>query len=391
MQTLLISVFSFFSAYIFGLTASAGRIEALKSNFNTPIRVLLDRGQQEITLKSVLKTVFIKKTGDENWKPLKGQTKIKISPNKTSLLVDGADYKTSTLYIRGGTQHTDPIQYRANFYRGALKLNVSDGRILLTNIIPVEEYLYGQVAGEMSPHWELEALKAQVVAARSYALYMIRHPKSSFYDLEKGTADQVYLGAQSESDRIRVAVESTKNEVVTKGTLPIKTYYHSRCGGHTESAKAVWNTSEKNHKVGVPCPYCRKFPLNWQIKIKAAELFNLLKIPHFERKPFKIGVLKKTPSGRVNEISIEADNKKFAINSEDLRNLLGYTNVKSTRFEISNTPEEVIFDGTGAGHGVGMCQWGAQFLAKKGKTYREILAHYYPSYKISSNTQSLLP
>lgn len=391
MQKVLISFFFFFGAYSFGLTMSAGRNEVVKSNFSTPIRVLLDKGRQEILLKSALKTLFVKSERDNKWRPLKSSVQIKVSPNKTNLLVNGADQKASALYIRGGTQHTDPIQYGSSFYRGALKLNLKSGKIIITNIIPIEDYLYGQVAGEMSPNWELEALKAQVVAARTYALYMIKHPKSIFYDLEKGTADQVYLGAQSESDRIKNAVEATKNEIISNGTLPIKAYYHSRCGGHTESAKAVWNTSEKTHHSGVPCPYCQKFPFTWRSKIKTAELFDLLRIPELDLKPFKIEILRRSPSGRVNELALEKDQKKFAIKSEDLRQIIGYTNMKSTRFEIKKNEDEIIFEGKGSGHGVGMCQWGAQYLAKQGKSYRQILAHYYPLSKIHSPSESYLP
>ena len=109
----------------------------------------------------------------------------------------------------------------------------------------------------------------------------------------------------------------------------------------------------------------------------------------------------KTATGRVKAIAIETGNQKHLISSDDLRHLLGYANVKSARFELKtntenaknakNPEEEIIFQGTGSGHGVGMCQWGAQFLAKQGKTYREILAHYYPSFHLYAPTPPLLP
>jgi len=393
MQLSLFGFVFFFSALSLGFVTSAGRNEVVKPYFNTPLRVLLDKGQQELRMKSVLNSIYLKEPDQEKWIKIGGQAVIQITRNKNNILINGVTYKAHSIYFRGGPQHTDPINYDNHFYRGALKLYLTRSGLILTNIIPLEEYLYGQVAGEMNPNWEMEALKAQVVAARTYALYMIKHPKSSFYDLEKGTSDQVYLGAQSESVRIRKAVESTRNEFVTKELLPIKAYYHSRCGGYTEPASSVWNKMEKHSRIGVPCPYCQRFPYSWKTSVKAKELFNVVKLPFEKLKPFKISISNKSPSGRVKEVLLESNQRKLSVKSEELRHLLGYANVKSTRFEVklNQNEEEIHFEGTGAGHGVGMCQWGAQFLAKQGKSYREILAHYYPSYKISEAQKTFLP
>ncbi len=384
MQLFLLSFLCFYSALLLGLTTSAGRNEVVRSYSNTPLRVLLDKGQQELRIKSALNLIYVKEVDQELWTKFTGQVVIKISRSKKNITINGNLFKSSAIYLRGGPQHTDPIQYASGFYRGALKVTLTPEGLLMTNIIPLESYLYGQIAGEMNPSWEMEALKAQVVAARTYAMYMIKHPKHPLYDLEKGTGDQVYLGAQSEAVRIKIAVESTRDQVVTKGSLPIKTYYHSRCGGFTESAKLVWNNSEKYNRTSVPCQYCQKFPYLWKTSVKAHEIFKVLKIPLEKLKPFKISIANKSSTGRVKEIAIETDHEKHSINSEVLRHLLGYANVKSTRFDLKINEDEIQFQGTGAGHGVGMCQWGAQFLAKNGKSYREILAHYYPSYKIES-------
>lgn len=393
MQRFLFGFVFFFSALSLGFVTSAGRNEVVKPYFNTPLRVLLDKGQQELRMKSVLNSIYLKEPDQEKWIKIGGQAVIQITRNKNNILINGVTYKAHSIYFRGGPQHTDPINYGNRLYRGALKLHLTRAGLILTNIIPLEEYLYGQVAGEMNPNWEMEALKAQVVAARTYALYMIKHPKSPFYDLEKGTSDQVYLGAQSESVRIRKAVESTRNEFVTKELLPIKAYYHSRCGGYTESASSVWNKLEKHSRISVPCPYCQKFPYSWKTSVKAKELFNVVKLPFEKLKPFGISISDKSPSGRVKEVVLESNQRKLSVKSEELRHLLGYANVKSTRFEVklNQKEEEIHFEGTGAGHGVGMCQWGAQFLAKQGKSYREILAHYYPSYKIAETQKTFFP
>ncbi|MFM8314220.1 MAG: SpoIID/LytB domain-containing protein [Deltaproteobacteria bacterium] len=386
---LAVSSFLFgYSLLLLGLTTNSGRNEAFFSYSNTPIRVLLDKGQQEIRVQSVLNHLFIKEPGATKWSEFPKNSIVRLSRSRKQLWINNIPFKSSAIYLRGGNQHTDPIQYGKNFYRGALKITLNQDGLLMTNIIPIEEYLFGMIAGEMSPQWNLEALKAQVVAARTYAMYMVNHPRHPLYDLEKGTADQVYPGAGSESEQIRTAVETTRGQFITKNQKPIKTYYHSRCGGSTEPAHQVWNKTEKNSPTSVPCPYCQKFPYTWKTKVKISNLISLLKLPVEKRETFKIALLNRTSTGRVKELSIETDASKHLINSESLRHLLGYAQVKSTRFEVNVDDDEVSFEGVGSGHGVGMCQWGAQFLAKQGKTYKQILAHYYPNFQLHQPNSS---
>ena len=382
MRLALLSSIFFYSILSLGLTTISGRNEALKYDSNTPLRVLLDKGQQELNIKSILNTVFVKEDGAANWKKYLGSVRVRLSQNKRTIWINGDPFKNSIIYVRGGTQHTDPLQYGINLYRGALKITNTKNGLLMTNIIPLEEYLYGMVAGEMSPQWELEALKAQVVAARTYAMYRLKHPRHPLYDLEKGTNDQVYPGAGSESDKVRLAVEATHGQFISKDKEPIKTYYHSRCGGSTEPAQQVWNERDKHSPTSVPCPYCKKFPYSWRKSVQIQEFFDLLKIPLEKLKPFKIALLNKTNSGRIREIAVETDQGKHLINSDELRHLLGYAQVKSTRFDIKVDEDSVVFEGVGSGHGVGMCQWGAQFLAKQGKNYKQILGHYYPNFQL---------
>ena len=399
-----LSLFSFVFFYcslIWGLPTTAGRNDVVRDYFTTPIRVLLDKGQQEIPITSLLNSTYAKEQAGDEWTLLPGKVRVSLSLNKKTILVNQIPFKGSVVYLRGGAQATDPIRYRSQLYRGALKITLTAGGLLITNVIPLENYLYGMLAGEMSPSWEMEALKAQVVASRTYAMYMLKHPKHALYDLEKGTADQVYLGANGESERAKIAVESTRDQVITHNNSPIKSYYHSRCGGTTESAKKVWNDSEKHLTASVPCPYCQKFPYLWKAHVKTKDFFEILNLSGTEKKSFKILLAEKTATGRVKAIAIETGNQKYLISSDDLRHLLGYANVKSARFELKtntenaknakNAEDEIIFQGTGSGHGVGMCQWGAQFLAKQGKTYREILAHYYPSFHLYAPTPPLLP
>lgn len=391
MQLALISLLFLYSILLQGLTTVSGRNEVPKYNINTPLRVLLDKDLTEIKIKSVLNTLFIKEDGANRWTRFPGIVTIKLSRSAQRILVNQTPFESSAIYLRGGFQHTDPVQYENNFYRGALKITKTKKGLLMTNIIPVEEYLIGMIAGEMSPFWEMEALKAQVVAARTYAVYMITHPKHPLYDLEKGTSDQVYPGAQSEAETIKRAVKITQGQLLTLNQNPVKPYYHSRCGGNTESANFVWKESKASNASSVPCPFCKKFPYNWKKRLKTHEFLGLLKLPFESLKPFKVALVNRSPSGRVKEIAVETDSQKHLINSDELRQLLGYAHVKSTRFDIKIEDDQVTFEGVGSGHGVGMCQWGAQFLAKKGKTYQEILSHYYPNYHVRQPVVSLNP
>ena len=170
MRLALLSSIFFYSILSLGLTTISGRNEALKYDSNTPLRVLLDKGQQELNIKSILNTVFVKEDGAANWKKYLGSVRVRLSQNKRTIWINGDPFKNSIIYVRGGTQHTDPLQYGINLYRGALKITNTKNGLLMTNIIPLEEYLYGMVAAEMSHQSELEALKAQVVPPRTYAM-----------------------------------------------------------------------------------------------------------------------------------------------------------------------------------------------------------------------------
>ena len=191
------------------------------------------------------------------------------------LVINGKPESDSTIYFRGGPHPSDTILYKTERFRGALKFTLSKSQLMVTNVLPLEDYLVGSLASEMSASWELEALKAQAVASRTYALYMIAHPKSSTYDLEKSIQDQVYTGVDAESQRVRIAVRETRGEYLGMQGKPVKTFYHSRCGGTTETARSVWSNTARDSKFRVTCPFCQKKPFIWKASIRIKELFHL--------------------------------------------------------------------------------------------------------------------
>jgi stage II sporulation protein D len=256
--------------------------------------------------------------------------------------------------------------------------------------IDFDTYLKGVVASEMPLSWPIEALKAQMVAARSFALAQAndRRQKGATYDLRDNVLDQVFtlpsalhLSAVAKV-KLKKALRETEDLVLVDGKSGqiLKSYYHADCGGHTEEAKDVWGHSEKSWHT-VEDASCRLSSHSWSLHLKSAELGEKLHLPA----PLKDArILTHTPSGRAQNILFISENGiEKTISGQDLRALLGFANLKSTAFVIRRLAKqldgEFIFDGHGRGHGVGLCQNGARWLASiEKKGFAEILEHYYP-------------
>jgi stage II sporulation protein D len=267
------------------------------------------------------------------------------------------------------------FEMKGRRYRGRLRAVARGGEIYIVNHLPLEMYLGGTLGGEMSPAWSMEALKAQAVAARSYALHRREKPRNALYDLDSSTDDQVYLGVAGESPRSWTAVRETAGVYLATGGSAADIHYHSRCGGETESAASVWG-STRTSAARIPCPFCRRFPYRWHAAWSPAEFLRKLGLPPSDR----VAVLPvyQSPLGRVQEVEVATPSVRRRLPSDALRRMLGYTRLKSSRFAIQHTGREIRAEGVGSGHGVGMCQYGAKYLAEKGAKYSEILSHYYP-------------
>jgi stage II sporulation protein D len=138
----------------------------------------------------------------------------------------------------------------------------------------------------------------------------------------------------------------------------------------------------------VRCPFCQKNPFLWKASFGIRELLRLVKLPVSANEPVRISTLERTPSGRIAMLRLEAGDQERRITSDQFRSLLGYTRIKSALFDWRVSDNEIEFEGRGAGHGVGMCQWGARYLARQGRSYAQILGYYYPGlqlYGASSN------
>lgn len=300
-------------------------------------------------------------------------------------------------------------------YRGKLTLLINaDGKSFdAVNPVPLEPYLAGVIGAEMPDYWEPAALQAQAIAARTYCLYIKRRFGSArTWDVTKTQANQVYLGVAAESGKVWQAIDKTKGEVLvctypdgTKAIFP--SYYSSMCGGHTEDSQNVFGGEQIEPLSGVRCPYCqyvaRPKSFFWPMVSfdKSAVSKKLI-----ERYPTlkKLGQIEELAVERQSDYKIDTDNqqsilsrltfiklvgssgKSDYIRAEDLRMTIDPTGnrIKSTICKIKSTGEKWAFlAGRGWGHGVGLCQCGAQAMARmEGKTAYEILLYYYPGCEI---------
>jgi len=298
--------------------------------------------------------------------------------------------RPGTLWVRqnvGG-------QPRERAYRGLLRLvPTENGTLRVINVVPLEAYLAGVLANELYRMWHEEAYKAQAVAARTYALVEYKRRSRSDFDVYDSTRSQVYGGVGTETPTSWAAVMETWGIVAAyQGPdgkpLLLKTYYHSTCGGETAPAGGVFGGPTPPPLVGgVKCTFCRKSSkYRWTdvvlLKSEIGDAMRRSGIAELERlgPVRRIEVAETTAGGRAARIRVvDAPGTSVLIRADYWRSLVGAGKVPSAWFTVEDQPDRIILkDGRGYGHGVGLCQWGAQFLAVRGKTGEQILRYYYP-------------
>jgi len=266
---------------------------------------------------------------------------------------------------------------------GSVRLFASGGRLAAVARIPLEEYVAAVLSEEAAPSFLPEALAAQAVAVRTYALHAMSHPRTPDYDLVSGVEDQVFDGLDGVGDAFRTAVEETRGEALYyRGTLA-RAVYHSTCGGRTETAEAAWGRDVPYLRPQF-CDDCRDSPAwRWEYRMNGEEgrrVAVALGVPSNGEIRFEI--TRRSPSGRVDRVRVASGGAGVEVRASRFRRAVGYARVRSLAFEILPAADGWIFRGAGYGHGVGMCQWGANGMAKAGRTYREILERYYPGTEV---------
>ncbi len=294
-------------------------------------------------------------------------------------------------------------------YHGDIVLRLAqNGTITVINEVKFDNYIDGVISKEMGPSWPIEALKAQAVAARTFAAYSLGLHDEDGYDVCATTHCQVYGGIGAESPEGLRAVSATRGEVMTYQDKPIYAAFHASSGGMTAGSEEAG---------GIPLPYLQAVRdhyddatpnRNWQVSKSATELssaladagFRIGTLKAIELTPLKIGesASDRFASGRLKEIRFVGTAQTVTVPGPKFRWIVGLpstlveirygTEKKTTlnekgKIEISSPDTVIVFFGTGRGHGVGLSQWGAKAMAEKKKKYRDILNHYYTNVEYS--------
>lgn len=266
------------------------------------------------------------------------------------------------------------------WYRGTTRLIRQDDYITAINHVDLEQYLYSVVGAEAVSSWPIEALKAQAVAARSYALYKRNTGSNGIYDLDTTVGTQVYKGLDSEYTTTHQAVNGTLGQIMTYNNEVILAAFHSSSGGHTENVEDIWTS---------PLPYLRAV-VDYDHQSPVFEWQQVIPVSRIRRLVAGVGRIrglqpeKMTPRGRVITMKVTGDRGTATVSGKKLRKAL---DLRSTLFRVSTDGQNLHVKGRGFGHGLGLSQWGAYYLAKQGVNYHQILAHYYQSTNLTQLKQ----
>ncbi|HWI41730.1 MAG TPA: SpoIID/LytB domain-containing protein [Verrucomicrobiae bacterium] len=273
----------------------------------------------------------------------------------------------------------DGLKVEGKLYRGIIEIVPAERGLLVVNELPVEDYLVGLINCEISSQWPIEAVKAQAVVARSYALFQKEARKGAPYHLESSVLDQVYDGSGVEDPRSARGVRETEGEVLAYGGRTIQAFFHSVCGGHTEAAEQVWGTPVP-YLEGVRCGYCSDSPaIRWEQAVPLRKIEAALRAGGVQLQGLReVRAGGRNRTGRLISVVLLTSRGSQEIPAVKFRKLVGYGVIRSTDFRVRMSGDDALFSGNGYGHGVGLCQWGARSRASAGFSYREILSYYYP-------------
>ncbi len=265
-------------------------------------------------------------------------------------------------------------------YRGYLTIIKSENKINIINVLPIEDYIKGVLPKEVSANWSIEALKSQAVISRTYAITNLNRHSTQGFDVCSTIHCQVYDGYGIEADSCNKAVLETQCRVLNYDEKFAHTVFHANCGGHTEDPKYIWNWKDTPpYLKGVKCGYCAAAPhTKWEKTLDEKFIREQLSDNNIG-KIKSIKIKGKTSAGATKKLKITHSKGEVTLNAYKFRLAVDAWQIKSHAFDFIKTDgDKFYFKGRGWGHKVGLCQWGAKGMAEKGKTYKEILAYFYP-------------
>jgi len=422
-----------------GISASEG---LAVWDFKSDETFLMLTGVKQVTLVGEAGELFVK--GDTNEQitvDMEGRTIPVAGLLSKGYALVSSDYMD---YLNAEVKTFDSvIRFNNKAYRGGMSFMVNaNDTIQVINKLSIDEYTYGVINGEMNCSNPLEALKAQAVVARSYAITNMGRHEFSGYDLCDSTHCQVYKGYEDEHPQTNQAVNDTKNLGIFHENLPVAPYYFKNSGGHTQNVEDVWN-GKLGYLRGVLDPYSPSY--KWETTFTFSELESKLKMAGYNVGAVKsVAIIEKNSAGAVSSIEFKGSSGTTVLFKEKIRTVLGPTALKSTLFNMDSgtqssvsemflmgnkasdiagqkihilngagktvelnilnsyitdqkalaqlfgykagepavTGDSVTFRGSGYGHGVGMPQDSAIAMAKAGFDFKEILNYYYKDIEI---------
>ncbi len=306
-----------------------------------------------------------------------GDGPVAVKADDGDVVADGKPLGPSVAVASG-------VLFKGNRYGGKLILKAEGGTLKFYETLPLEDYLPGVVKAETYESWEPAAHEAQAVSARSYAVLRLKRgrAKGRDYDFVAGVQDKAYSGL-CENEQIRTAVLATAGETLSFDGKTVEAVFHSCCGGMTEAAEPVWGR-DVPYLRSVVCDHCRDSQeYLWKKQLPEGDFLDPLRSLGVKGTGVKaIRAFSKTASKRVKEFEIETGDGTFRVDGQKVRTAVGGTVIRSLRCRGDVIDGLIDFIGSGYGHGVGLCQWGAQGMALGGSSRREILPFYYPGARI---------
>jgi stage II sporulation protein D len=351
-------------------------------------KYLIEQGQQAIGRESAYIKVLVLRSQENVSIAARG--KIRVSNLKSrsidyertdSKIVFSADKVLSPVIVESSSNW---IEVNGVRYRGMAELHNIVGAICVINVVRLDDYLMAVVPSEMAASWPAEALKAQAVAARTYAYYHILKKKGDVYDLDATTNFQVYRGVSAETAASTKAVTDTAGQIMIFGNKPVLAFFHSTCGGSTIDGRYVWSGEDLPYLRGVSCGFCADSPYyRWEERMSMPELRQFIAGRYAGIGQIR-GISFDRLHGRVVEATIRHRNGTIKISGNDFRQIFPEKRIKSMCFVAAKKGKNFQIEGRGWGHGVGMCQYGAKGMADRGAPYKKILQYYYRGVSIDT-------
>lgn len=273
-----------------------------------------------------------------------------------------------------------PIRLGAREYAATLELIGSGSGMAVVNEVPLDDYVAGVLLAETGERWPAEVLRAQAIAARTYAAYHRRANAGRVYHIVASVAHQQYAGRVPPTSPAWAAVQETAGQVLRWEGELFAAFYHTESGGHTEDPRLVFAARNLPALRPVICPFSTGSPhFYWSLDLGLIELGEQLRRQGLDvGRVTTVEVSERSRSLRALVVTVRGTRALARLRGSEFRRMVGYDVLKSTLFAVAVDARTAHFAGRGYGHGVGLCQWGAKGMAEQGHTARQILAFYYP-------------